>query len=233
MVDDQELLKNNKKDDEIYKLIGKKIRELREKHHLSQEELGKRLNIPGQNIFRFETCLVKTPIHIILKLMKLYDVDFNYFINENRDYQNYKFIETNSIPLCYSSISSNGTEIAFDRIIKYINIENINIDNDNLIAYEVQDNSYAPEIKSKDIAIIKLFKQNESKKYYPLYYYQPDSYKNLYLFRIDYNSYQIRKVIEVDNKLIVLDSHNNYNIISKKEKFNQPIAEVISVIKIY
>lgn len=68
---------------EINKYAGKKIKALREKHNLTQQQLAEKLNINQQNLARYELDQRTIKVDFLLKLCKLFNVELNYFVPNN------------------------------------------------------------------------------------------------------------------------------------------------------
>lgn len=69
--------------EEIYKQIGRKIREEREKQGISQAELAKKIQTSTATITHYENGTRRIPIHHFEKIRKYLDKSFDYFVNEN------------------------------------------------------------------------------------------------------------------------------------------------------
>ena len=64
-----------------------KLKELRVKKRLSQEELGKILGVSGQTILNWENCIHSPNVDQLIKLADFFDVSIDYLVglkNENK-----------------------------------------------------------------------------------------------------------------------------------------------------
>jgi transcriptional regulator with XRE-family HTH domain len=66
----------------IYKIISRKMKELREYYKLSQQEFGEKIGTSGQNIYRYENGVVNLPVDVLLNIMGNFNVPLEYFTNE-------------------------------------------------------------------------------------------------------------------------------------------------------
>lgn len=63
------------------KLFGKRIKELREKHNMTQEELSVLLNVEWQHISRLETGKNLPSCPILISLAKIFDIDIRTLVD--------------------------------------------------------------------------------------------------------------------------------------------------------
>ena len=68
---------------EINKYAGKRIKTLREKHNLTQQQLADKLNINQQSLARYELDQRTIKVDFLLKLCQLFNVELNYFVPNN------------------------------------------------------------------------------------------------------------------------------------------------------
>ncbi|RHW49697.1 transcriptional regulator [Bombilactobacillus bombi] len=80
---------------ELNRFVGNRIRQLREKHSMTQDQLANKLNTTRQTISRYETGDRKTNQDILFKLSKIFGVSVNSFFpdelidkNKNADNSN-------------------------------------------------------------------------------------------------------------------------------------------------
>ena len=71
------------KDDNLFKFIGKRIREKRKELKVSQGTIADLLDISDTQIFKFETGESKIALDYLFKLADFFHVDINYFFPEN------------------------------------------------------------------------------------------------------------------------------------------------------
>ncbi len=60
--------------------FGLRIRELREKHHLSQEQLGRRVERSKSVISSYENNLKIPPLHILVDFAVIFNVSLDYLV---------------------------------------------------------------------------------------------------------------------------------------------------------
>ncbi len=71
--------------------IGRKIYELRNEHHISQEEFSNMIGVSRQTIYQWENDLQIPKTNKLLKICDIFSVDINYFYpnstknNTNKD----------------------------------------------------------------------------------------------------------------------------------------------------
>ena len=77
------------KDDNLFKFIGKRIRQKRKELKISQGTIADLLDISDTQIFKFETGESKIAIDYLFKLADFFHVDINYFFPENEKNTNF------------------------------------------------------------------------------------------------------------------------------------------------
>ena len=77
------------KDDNLFKFIGKRIRQKRKELKTSQGTIADLLDISDTQIFKFETGESKIAIDYLFKLADFFHVDINYFFPENEKNTNF------------------------------------------------------------------------------------------------------------------------------------------------
>ncbi len=77
------------KDDNLFKFIGKRIRQKRKELKKSQGTIADLLDISDTQIFKFETGESKIAIDYLFKLADFFHVDINYFFPENEKNTNF------------------------------------------------------------------------------------------------------------------------------------------------
>ena len=71
------------KDDNLFKFIGKRIRERRKELKISQGAVADILDISDTQIFKFETGESKIALDYLFKIADFFQVDINYFFPKN------------------------------------------------------------------------------------------------------------------------------------------------------
>ena len=71
------------KDDNLFKFIGKRIREKRKELKISQGAVADLLDISDTQIFKFETGESKIALDYLFKLADFFHTDINYFFPKN------------------------------------------------------------------------------------------------------------------------------------------------------
>jgi len=69
------------RDEKAIKLLGKKVRELRKKHKLSQEQLAFEAGVPNKQISRIERGEINTGISTILAIARVLEVHVKELFN--------------------------------------------------------------------------------------------------------------------------------------------------------
>lgn len=66
--------------------FGVRLRDLRLKHNLTQEQVGKRIGVSGATVSGYESNTISPPTDIVKKLALLYGVTTDYMLGlENRE----------------------------------------------------------------------------------------------------------------------------------------------------
>ena len=61
--------------------LGKRIKELRLKHHLSQDELARKADVPYTTLTKIETGIIKKPsVYVVAKIAKVLRVSLDKLI---------------------------------------------------------------------------------------------------------------------------------------------------------
>jgi transcriptional regulator with XRE-family HTH domain len=69
------------RDEKAIKLLGKKVRELRKKQKLSQDQLAYEANIPRMQVSRIERGEVNTSISTVLAIARVLDIHVKELFN--------------------------------------------------------------------------------------------------------------------------------------------------------
>ena len=101
---------------EIKKLIGKRIKELRKEHNLSQQDLAELINIDQRNLSNIE-CGISFPSKSLLQIAEAFDIslkdlfDFEHLTLKRTDMLNYienkiQYLDDRNIKFIYKIIKS-------------------------------------------------------------------------------------------------------------------------------
>lgn len=88
--------------------VGTKIRKLRLQHKMSQEELAHKLNVAQTSISNFEANKSIPDFLVMQKVCAFFEVDFDYFIEKNKDKYVFKKNENNNIVVGKIEILNNA-----------------------------------------------------------------------------------------------------------------------------
>ena len=69
-----------------------KIKELRIKHKLSQNELGKIINVSGQTILNWENGIYEPSIEKLIQLADYFNVTLDYLVNRKQSIPTFKIV---------------------------------------------------------------------------------------------------------------------------------------------
>lgn len=106
--------------------IGTKIKRLRSQHKMSQEELAFKLNVAQTSVSNFEANKTVPDFIVMQKLCKEFDVDFEYFIEENTNVNNVEKAENCNIG-CNTGIVNAMAEGILENMLKRIEkLESLN-----------------------------------------------------------------------------------------------------------
>jgi transcriptional regulator with XRE-family HTH domain len=108
--------------------IGTKIKRLRSQHKMSQEELAFKLNVAQTSISNFESNKTVPDFLVMQKLCKEFDVDFEYFIENDSEKYVFKNNENNNIVVGKIEVLNNNMpEGILENMLKRIEkLENLN-----------------------------------------------------------------------------------------------------------
>ena len=181
-----------------YKLIGLRLKEARERKHISLEEAGQKVGVNKSTVLRWENGKTeKFKIPTLEILANFYEVNPEWLMGHDVPMQN--IINTNivhRIPLIAKY------EISLENSIKhnclgYLSANYANYDLQNCFALQIQnDTSMAPLLDNSDIAVI--HSQNDY-----------DSGQTC-LISLDDNTILIRKILKLSNDSIELHAMNPY-----------------------
>jgi len=142
-------------------IFSKRLKALREAHHMSQKELAEKLNVSKKTISAYETGRAQPPMYVISLLADLFHTSVDYLLGKTDDprpmrwaigtqlYTEEGFVE---IPV-YNGARA-GTQGSYpdgSTIIEYVKIpRNIN----GVFGVKVFGDSMEPEIKHGDIVVV-------------------------------------------------------------------------------
>lgn len=101
----------------IKKLLGKRIKAIREAHNLTQEKLAEELNMSSMSLSKVERGLNFISPSLLEKLCKFYNVEADYFFKFNAGAPNNDFEKLDSIIKKLKSLDS--TDLSY--VCKFIN----------------------------------------------------------------------------------------------------------------
>ena len=140
----------------INKYIGNKIRELREKRNLTQEELAEYLNTTSQTVSRYEIGDRKTNQDILYKLAEYFKVSINDFFPP-LSFDNGKLIEIDSDTIQIPVLGTIKAGVAIEAqqdILEYIDIpKNWLKGGKSFYGLKISGDSMFPKYNEKDIVI--------------------------------------------------------------------------------
>lgn len=140
----------------INKYIGNKIRELREKRNLTQEELAEYLNTTSQTVSRYEIGDRKTNQDILYKLAEYFKVSINDFFPP-LSFDNGKLIEIDSDTIQIPVLGTIKAGVAIEAqqdILEYIDIpKNWLKGGKSFYGLKINGDSMYPKYNEKDIVI--------------------------------------------------------------------------------
>ena len=197
-----------------YKLIGFRLKEARERKHISLEEAGQKVSVNKSTIMRWENGKTeKFKIPTLEILADFYCVNPQWLMGHDvpmdRNFDETKISEIDII--------NPATNEVIGKIPYSYRTDITDEDPKNYFAVSATDNSMAPLLDIGDIAIIKKITEFSNKK--------------TYLLKISYGSPIIRKVIQLDNGSIELQAMNMWNFPVQKDLTLDDIELLGEVIK--
>ena len=211
----------------INKYIGNKIRELREKRNLTQEELAEYLNTTSQTVSRYEIGDRKTNQDILYKLAEYFKVSINDFFPP-LSFDNGKLIEIDSDTIQIPVLGKIPAGMPLEAIEDTYTIDTIDIPKEWLkgdnkyFALKLEGNSMEPDYLDKDIVIFKQANDCESGQ---------DC-----CIRINGFDATFKRVRKQENGIMVMPLNENNStgfvstFYSKEEIINKPV-EILGVVK--
>lgn len=181
-----------------YKLIGLRLKEARERKHISLEEAGQKVGVNKSTIMRWENGKTeKFKIPTLEILADLYCVNPQWLMGHDVPMQNILNKTTShKIPLI-SKYETSLKESIEHNCLGYLSANYMYDDIENCFALQIQnDNSMAPLLDNNDIAII----------------HSQNNYENgkTCLISLDENTILIRKILNLSNNSIELHAMNPY-----------------------
>lgn len=79
------------------KVLGTKIKKIREIHNLSQNRFGKKLGLSGKTISAYERGNISPPFKVLEKICSTYDTTISYFIDNETNTLNSKINELENV----------------------------------------------------------------------------------------------------------------------------------------
>ena len=181
-----------------YKLIGLRLKEARERKHISLEEAGQKVGVNKSTVLRWENGKTeKFKIPTLEILADFYEVNPEWLMGHEVPMQN--IINTNNvhrIPLISKYETSLEKSIEHN-CLGYLSVNYAYDDLQNCFALQIQnDTSMAPLLDNNDIAVV---------------HFQ-DIYDNgqTCLISLDDNTILIRKILKLSNNSIELHAMNPY-----------------------
>ena len=90
--------------------LGSKIKQLREKHNLTQKALAEQLGVSAQAVSKWETNVNEPDVSTIRRLCKIFGIGINEFLEENTPPPSFTPIE-NTVPPVLTSIERNSPPV--------------------------------------------------------------------------------------------------------------------------
>jgi transcriptional regulator with XRE-family HTH domain len=254
----KEAMMETLKKNDTYKIISKKLKDLREFHKLSQQEFGERIGVSGQNIYRYENNIVNLPIDVMFAIMESFNLPIDYFIDEDMPPYNAKakireeFSEPvvvapkeekeyinkckfTACPIIESVEITKGEKIGTgikSAVKNYMYIPYVKLEEgEDLFGYQVKDYASFPEAMYGDVVVVKMFKEDPNKKLSPKYYIQPDKYPSLCLVRLVAGSelaFAVRHVMQTEKEWVCY-SGTSMTVLRKSSLLEQPIGAVLGL----
>ena len=137
---------------DINEYASNKIKDIREKNNLTQQQLADKLHINQQNIARYELNQRTIKMDFLLELCKLFNVKLDYFVPNNTSFVN---LEEDTINIKVLGRIPAGIPFeAIEDIIKYIDIpKEWTFDNKEYFGLLIDGNSMSPKYQNGDIVI--------------------------------------------------------------------------------
>jgi len=66
--------------------LGDKLKQLREKHNLTQKEVAARLNVDRNTVNRYESNEITPPVEKLVKLAIMYNISLDYLVGIGKEY---------------------------------------------------------------------------------------------------------------------------------------------------
>lgn len=206
---------------EINKYVGERIKELRQKKNVTQQELGEYLNTTSQTISRYENGILEPNHNVLYKLADFFSVSINQFFPEIK-FNNAEFVglDTNVIKIpVYGTIKAGIPIESQADIIEYVDIPKEWTDSGkNFYGLKISGDSMFPKYLENDIVI---FEQCED----------IEKYNNKDVAVMINNTESTFKKILVNDQGIILQPYNTaYDIMMfSKEQVEQLPIRVVGV----
>lgn len=137
---------------DINEYASNKIKDIREKNNLTQQQLADKLHINQQNIARYELNQRTIKMDFLLELCKLFNVKLDYFVQNNTSFVN---LEEDTINIKVLGRIPAGIPFeAIEDVIKYIDIpKEWTYGNKEYFGLLIDGNSMFPKYQNEDIVI--------------------------------------------------------------------------------
>ena len=137
---------------DINEYASNKIKDIREKNNLTQQQLADKLHINQQNIARYELNQRTIKMDFLLELCKLFNVKLDYFVPNNTSFVN---LEEDTINIKVLGRIPAGIPFeAIEDVIKYIDIpKEWTYGNKEYFGLLIDGNSMFPKYQNGDIVI--------------------------------------------------------------------------------
>ena len=137
---------------DINEYASNKIKDIREKNNLTQQQLADKLHINQQNIARYELNQRTIKMDFLLELCKLFNVKLDYFVPNNTSFVN---LEEDTINIKVLGRIPAGIPFeAIEDVIKYIDIpKEWTFGNKEYFGLLIDGNSMLPKYQNGDIVI--------------------------------------------------------------------------------
>lgn len=206
---------------EINKYVGERIKELRQKKNVTQQELGEYLDTTSQTISRYENGILEPNHNILYKLADFFSVSINYFFPEIK-FDNAELVDKDlnieMIPV-YGTIKAGIPIESQTDIIDYVDIpKSWTNNNKKFYGLKISGDSMFPKYQDKDIVI---FEQTED----------IEQYKNKDVaVMINGTESTFKKILINDQGIVLVPYNNDYEMMMfTKEQVEQLPIKVVGI----
>ncbi|MDY6065300.1 MAG: XRE family transcriptional regulator [Finegoldia sp.] len=133
-------------------MLSSKIRELRKRNNMSQQELGKKLNVGKTTISNYETGYSEPDSNTLTKIANIFDVSVDYLlgIDSNPNKTNDKFL----VPVV-GSVSCGEPFIAVEDILDYEELDPKLKNQGEFFGLRLKGQSMTPKFDEGDVVIVR------------------------------------------------------------------------------